>query len=479
VTKLQRSSPATQGVDARGIDALLDALEAAPGIEPHGLVVLRHGHVVAEGWWAPYTAERPHLLYSFSKSVTSTAVGLAAAEGLLTLDDTVLSHFPELDAEVTDPRSRSMRIRDVAAMASGHLQEMVEAAHREDPADLVRGFLRLPPERDPGSVFTYNQPCTFALAAIVQRATGQSLTEYLRPRLFDPLGIGPVGWQRDASGREIGFSGLHAPTEAIAAVGQLYLQRGEWEGEQLLPAAYVEEATRSHISTAAEENPDWALGYGFQFWISTHGYRGDGAYGQFCLVLPEQDTVVAMTTAATDTQTQLSAVWEHLVPALSDAPLAADEAAESALAARLGALALPAPGAALAASPPDAAAWSAPFAPAESGAPGPAPQQVLLEPRGDGWDVVLVEGDVRLPVTLGTGAWAVSEPAGPDGLAVPIAANGGWRADGRLEVALQFLETPHRLTLVLAPQERTFTTAWATQPLHASPLWELRSPARA
>ena len=479
MTELQRSGPAAQGVDARGIHALLDALEATPGIEPHGLVVLRHGHVVAEGWWAPYTAERPHLLYSFSKSVTSTAVGLAAAEGLLSLDDTVLSHFPELDAEVTDPRSRSMRIRDVAAMASGHLQEMVQAAHREDPVDLVRGFLRLPPEQEPGSVFTYNQPCTFALAAIVQRASGQRLTEYLRPRLFDPLGIGEVGWQRDASGREIGYSGLHAPTEAVAAVGQLHLQRGQWQGEQLLPAAWVEEATRAHISTAAEENPDWALGYGFQFWTSRHGYRGDGAYGQFCLVLPEFDAVVAMTTAATDTQAQLSAVWEHLVPAFADAPLAPDEAAEAALAARLAALALPAPGAALAAAPEDPEAWTAPFAPADPATPGPTPQQVVLESGADGWTLVLVEGDVRLAGSLGTGEWVVSAPAGPDGLAVPIAVGGGWRGDGDLEVAVQFLETPHRLDLVLSPAERTFTTAWATQPLHASPLWQLRSPLHA
>ncbi|NIZ91876.1 serine hydrolase domain-containing protein [Kineococcus rubinsiae] len=478
MTELQRSGPAAQGVDARGIDALLDALEATPGIEPHGLVVLRHGHVVAEGWWAPYTAERPHLLYSFSKSVTSTAVGLAAAEGLLTLDDTVLSHFPELDAEVTDPRSRSMRIRDVAAMASGHRQEMVEAAHREDPADLVRGFLRLPPEQDPGTVFTYNQPCTFALAAIVQRVTGQPLTEYLRPRLFDPLGIGEVGWQRDASGREIGYSGLHAPTEAIAAVGQLYLQRGEWQGRQLLPAAYVEEATRAHISTAAEENPDWALGYGFQFWLSTHGYRGDGAYGQFCLVLPEHDAVVAMTTAATDTQAQLRAVWEHLVPAFADAALEPDEAAETALASRLAALALPAPGAALTSAPDDAAAWAGAFAPADASAPGPAPQQVLLDGGADGWTLVLAEGDVRLEAGLGTGEWVVSAPQGPDGLAVPVAVSGGWRADGALEVAVQFLETPHRLVLVLTLDGRTFTTAWATQPLHASPLWHLRSPVR-
>ncbi|NAZ83851.1 serine hydrolase [Kineococcus sp. R8] len=478
MTELQRSGPAAQGVDARGIDAFLDALEASPGIEPHGLLVLRHGHVVAEGWWAPYAAERPHLLYSFSKSVTSTAVGLAAAEGLLTLDDTVLSHFPELDADVTDPRSRALRIRDVAAMASGHLQEMVQAAREEDPVDLVRGFLRLPPEREPGSVFTYNQPCTFALAAIVQRATGQLLTEYLRPRLFDPLGIGEVGWTRDASGREIGFSGLHAPTEAVAAIGQLYLQRGRWRGEQLLPAAWVDDATRAHVSTAAEEDPDWALGYGFQFWLSRHGYRGDGAYGQFCLVLPEHDAVVAMTTAATDTQAQLAAVWEHLLPAFADAPLAADEAAETALASRLAALALPAPGAALADAPEDPQAWPGTFTPSAPDAARPAPHQVSLQHGADGWTLGLTDAGGRLDVVLGTAGWAVSAPAGADGVAVPVAVSGGWRDAGTLEVAVQFLETPHRTTLRCTLADRTFSAAWATQPLSAERLSDLRSPVR-
>ncbi len=287
-------------------------------------MLLRHGAVVAEGWWAPYGPDRPHLLYSLSKSFTSTALGFAVAEGLVSLDDTVLSHFPELDAEITDPRSRRILVRHVAAMASGHLTDTIDLAREIDPVDLVRGFLLLPPDREPGTVFAYNQPCTFSIAALIQRAAGMPLTDYLRPRLFDPLGIGEVGWLTDPRGRELGFSGLHATTDAIAKLGQLYLQRGTWHGRQLLDAAWVDDATRSHIANPDGENPDWRQGYGFQFWMARHGYRGDGAYGQFCVVLPEHDVVLAITGQSLDMQAVLDAAWTHLLPAFAAATGDAD-----------------------------------------------------------------------------------------------------------------------------------------------------------
>ena len=255
----------------------------------HSLMIIRHGDVVAEGWWSPYAEKRVHLLYSLSKSFTSTAAAFAIAEGLLDLDATMLSYFPEFDSEITDPHSRSMLVRHVAAMASGHLEETVERAFALDPVEPVRGFLLIPPDREPGSVFAYNQPCTYALAAIIQRLTGQTLTAYLRPRLLDPLGIGEVGWQQYPDGRDIGYSGLHATTDAIARLGLLYLQRGVWNGQRLLSEEWVAQATRVQVETETpnQPNPDWRQGYGFQFWMSRHGYRGDGAYGQFCVVLPE------------------------------------------------------------------------------------------------------------------------------------------------------------------------------------------------
>ncbi|MDN0199024.1 serine hydrolase domain-containing protein [Streptomyces sp. S.PNR 29] len=475
VRPLPSSAPADQGVDASGVHAFLDALEAAPDIEPHSLMILRHGHVVASGWWAPYTAERPQLLYSISKSFTGTAAGLAVAEGLIGLDDTVLSYFPEFEADITDPRSRAMLVRHVASMASGHEAETIEQTLALDPAEPVRGFLLLPPDRDPGTVFAYNQPTTYTLAAIVQRVTGQPLTDYLRPRLLDPLGIGDVAWLRDGSGRELGYSGLHATTDAVARLGQLYLRGGVWEGERLLPQAWVTEATRPHIATTdafgETERNDWHQGYGFQFWKSRHGYRGDGAYGQFCLVLPEHDAVIALTGETVRMQQVLDFAWEHLLPAFRPAPLTGREEQDASLRERLARLALP-PAAGKSAPEERAEDWSGaaftPYGGVCADQPGVTAADVTAGP--DGWTLSLTEDGDRLELRLGAQGWTVTEEP------VPTAVSGGWADAGTLVVDVAFLETPHHLIVTCSLADGTFTARWRTSPLHAGPLRTLRAP---
>ncbi|MFF4360160.1 serine hydrolase domain-containing protein [Streptomyces sp. NPDC001604] len=468
-------SPAAQGVDATGVHAFLDALEAAPDIEPHSLMIMRHGRLVASGWWAPYTWERPHLLYSLSKSFTATAAGIAAGEGPLRFDDPVISYFPEFDADITDPRSRAMLVRHVASMASGHEAETLDRALAADRADLVRGFLLLPPEREPGTVFAYNQPTTYTLAAIVQRVTGQSLTDYLRPRLLDPLGVGETAWLRDRAGRELGFSGLHATTDAVARLGQLYLQDGVWEGRRLLPEGWVAEATRPHIGngdgTAAGALSDWQQGYGFQFWTSRHGYRGDGAYGQFCLVLPEHDAVIATTAATEQMQQVLDLAWQHLLPALGPEPLPGREHEDTALRERLTRLALP-PAAGKPAPPERPQDWAgAEFTPYG----GVCPDQPKLTGAGvrrgaDGWALRLTEDGHELDLQVQEDGWTVTDDP------LPIAVSGGWTEADSLVVDVVFLETPHRLTVTCSLPERTFTARWHTTPLHSPPLRALRAP---
>ncbi|MFE4622754.1 serine hydrolase domain-containing protein [Streptomyces mirabilis] len=494
---LPASTPAAQGVDAAGIHAFLDAVEAAPDIEPHSLMILRHGHLVASGWWAPYTPDRRHLLYSLSKSFTSTAAGFAVAEGLLRLDDPVISYFPEFEADITDPRSRAMLVRHVAFMASGHLEETYATSIRRDRDEIVRGFLLFPPDRDPGTVFAYNQPCTYTLAAIIQRVSGQSLTEYLRPRLFDPLGIGETAWLQRPPGRDLGFSGLHATTDAIARLGQFYVQDGVWEGRRLLPSSWIAEATRAHISTAdgTEEGAqsDWQQGYGYQFWRSRHGYgyRGDGAFGQFCLVLPEHDAVIATTAATEDMQGLLNLVWRHLLPAFGAEPLPAEPLATEPLPAerlpteplpgtadeglrrRLAELALP-PVEASPEPPARGDDWrGAVFAPED----GECPQQrtltgvtVTADADGKGWGVSLAEDDELIGLRLGATGWTV-DAGGP-----PTAVSGGWTDQDTLRLDVLFLETPHRLTVTCSLPDGTFTVRWHTTPIHGGRLHSLRAP---
>ena len=480
---LPRSAPSDQGVDPAAILGFLDALEQRPDIEMHSLMVVRHGRVVAEGWWAPYSADRPQLLYSLSKSFTSTAAAFAQAEGLLDLDDPVISHFPEFAADITDPRSRSMKIRHIAAMASGHTRETVDEAVERDREEPVRGFLLIPPDRDPGSVFAYNQPCTYTLASIIQRNAGMTLTRYLRPRLFDPLGIGSVGWHTFGSGREQGFTGLHARTEDIAKLGLLYLQQGRWEGTQLIPPEWVAEATSKQVSNPGEANPDWRQGYGFQFWMSRHGYRGDGAFGQFCVILPEHDAVIVTTAYTLDMQAMLDAMWAHLLPGLV-ITASSGAAAQSKLSDRLASLELPAGTGAPA--PRDWAPWtSEPFSVTASTA-GAQAQPVLpaetsltsveVAPLAGGWQISLIEPDNALTFPVGTGGWLVSEHADHHGETIPVAASGGWLDDQTLRAEVIFLETPHRMDITCSLPGRTAEAGWRHPSLSSRTLRELHCP---
>lgn len=460
---LTPATPSAAGVDARGIGRFLDAIEADPAIRPHGLVILRNGLRIAEGYWDPYRVETAHLIYSVSKSFTASAAALARQEGLLDLDATVLSYFPELDADITDPRSRSMTVAHVAAMSSGHTFDTIEKAHELDPSNLVRGFLMLPPEADPGTVFAYNQPCTYTLATIVQRVTGTTLIDYLRPRLLDPLGIGTADWLEHPVGRNLGFSGLHVATDAIARLGELYRRGGLWGDRRLLDEEWVALATRAHIPTPGMGVPDWEQGYGFQFWMSRHGYRGDGAFGQFCVVVPDSGLVVAFTSETEHMQEVLDAIWNHVLPAI-DAP--ADPAEDLLLADRLASLRLEP--LRTTGEEPDAG-WNdrrftvpVPATPRRTGDPGVVEVRVVGEAE-TGWRIDLVDARGALEIPFASGEWVRSDPNG-----MPVAASGGWSPAGDLEVEVLFLDTPHTLLVTCSPSSEAATVAWATLPLHGA-----------
>ncbi|MFH5803439.1 serine hydrolase [Alienimonas sp. DA493] len=333
-TALPRSSPEAQGVDSAGVRAFVEAADAQVD-EMHSFMLLRHGQVVAEGWWGEEGPEKPHVLWSLSKSFTSTAAGLAIADGKFALDDKVLGFFPDAAPAEPSANLRAMRVRDLLTMSAGH-----ETEPKLTPDGVwVRQLLAHPVPHEPGTTFRYNTPATYMVSAIVQKTTGQTVRDYLQSRLFEPLGIEKPRWDQSPQGESIGGYGLFLTTEDVAKFGQLLLQKGEWNGRQLVPAEWVEQATSKQVDNdeaPSAGNPDWRQGYGFQFWRCRHGaYRGDGKDGQFCVVLPEEDAVVVMTAKTRTLQTQLDLVWQHILPALRDEPLPANPAAAAELKAAL------------------------------------------------------------------------------------------------------------------------------------------------
>jgi CubicO group peptidase (beta-lactamase class C family) len=335
---LPRSVPETQGVSSADIRAFVEAADKQIDTM-HSFMLLRHGQVIAEGWWKPQAADKPHVLWSLSKSFTSTAVGLAVTEGKLSVDDPVLKFFPQdAPAEISE-NLKAMRVRDLLTMSAGH---EAEAKFTSDKP-WVQTFLAQPVPHKPGTHFLYNSPGSYTLSAIVQKVTGQTVLDYLRPRLFEPLGIENPQWGSSPQGMSLGGWGLKIGTEDIAKFGQLYLQKGKWNGKQLLPAEWIEQATSKQVSNGTDPASDWNQGYGFQFWRCRHGaYRGDGAFGQFCIVLPRQDVVIAMTADTKDLQGVLNLVWDKLFIGIHDSPLPANAGEEEKLKQTLANLTVPA-----------------------------------------------------------------------------------------------------------------------------------------
>lgn len=343
MTTLPRSTPESQGVASSHISAFIDDINRNIR-DLHSLMLVRHGAVIAEGWWQPYQADAPHVLFSLSKSFTSSAIGLAIAEGRLDLRDRVLDYFPDDAPATINEHLAEMRVEHLLSMTSGHHEDTLFSMFSQPDGNWARGFLGQAVTHAPGSYFVYNSGATYMLSAILQRLTGQTLLDYLRPRLLAPLGIEGATWDVCPRGVNVGGWGMKIKTEDITRFGQLYLQRGYWQGQQVLPEAWVAQATafQSDNNNGTQTNPDWQQGYGYQFWRCRHGaYRGDGAFGQFCVVFPDQDAVLAITSGLADMQAVLNLVWQHLLPAFAAAPLPENAAEQAALQQRLSALCVP------------------------------------------------------------------------------------------------------------------------------------------
>lgn len=439
-TDLPRSAPEAQGVSSSGVLYFVEAAES--DIDAlHSFMLLRHGHVVAEGWWSPYNAESPHSLYSLSKSFTSTAVGLAISEGKLSLDDEVLNFFPE-DAP-SDPswQLKAMRVHDLLRMSTGHQSEPPRSA--DEP--WTETFLAHPVPFKPGTHFLYNTSGTYMLSAIVQKATGQTLLDYLRPRLFEPLSIAHPTWEVSPAGISTGGYGLSVRTEDIARLGQLYLQKGKWQDRQLLPAGWVAEASARQTSNGSNPNSDWDQGYGYQFWRCRHGfYRGDGAFGQYCIVLPKEDAVIAITSGVRNMQSVLDLVWDKLLPAMKEMPLARDDTARRKLERRLTLLSLPVPPGADSGVPVLGKKYTFPANERKL-------EAITLESHGSDGGVTLVTrvDGVEGRIVCGRGAWLRQRTAWDRFVEQPAAAAGAWTESDTFSAKLCFYETPYIVTIRL------------------------------
>ncbi len=440
---LPRATPESQGISSGAILGFVDKVEKDIH-DLHSFMLLRGGQVVAEGWWGPYAPERKHMLFSLSKSFTAAAVGMAVEEGRLTLNDPVVSFFPEDAPAEISANLAAMRVRQLLSMSSGHDLDTMGRLFETGHDNMVRAFLALAVEHKPGTHFVYNTGASYMLSAIMQQVTGQTLLEYLGPRLFEPLGIEGATWESCPRGINMGGFGLSIRTEDIACFGQLYLQKGMWNGKRILSEAWVAEASARQISNGSNPDSDWEQGYGYQFWRCRHNaYRGDGAFGQYCVVMPEQDVVLAITGGLGDMQAPLNAVWDCLLADMSATQLPANLSALMALKSRLENLAL---------LPPGGEKTSA----LEAGLNG---KRYRLEDNEHRLSAIsfsfdaqrigcVVEGaEGAMSAACGRGEWLEGSTRLFSRGEQPVAASGVWTAKDTLTLTLRFFETPFYQTI--------------------------------
>ncbi|MGK0199788.1 MAG: CubicO group peptidase (beta-lactamase class C family) [Yoonia sp.] len=457
---LPRGNAAAEDVDPQGILDFVSAIEGSKH-ELHSLMILRHGRVITEGWWAPYRPEFNHGMYSMSKSFTSTAVGLAVDEGRLSTSDKVISFFPESVPAGADERIKDLTVKHLLTMSVGQKPGSTAPVVKEQ--DWVKSFLALPLPNGPGTVFSYNSVATYMLSAIVQKLTGETVLEYLTPRLFEPLGI--IGsssnpyWEQCPNGINTGGWGLHIRTEGLAHLGQLYLQNGVWEGKQILSKKWISEATSKQIQQLRnpKSNPDWVQGYGYQFWRCRHGgYRGDGAFGQFTIVLPKQDAVIVMTGESPSMQDELDLVWKHLLPSFKDDAVKNRHQASKTLNARMKSLAV-----ALPKGKTDSPIAKQLNLSRYQIAENPLGIQAIgfrLKQGTVTIDVIDAQGAHKIPA--GTKEWKfgaaaipgtppriISGGKPPVGTTAPIVAAAAWKDDRTLVMHWRYYETPHHDTV--------------------------------
>ena len=273
----------------------------------HRLEIIENGEIKAKIAPRPYSLEDKQQLYSLSKSFTSTAIGFPVDEGKVSVEDYMIDIFADrIDGEPCD-NMKKVQLRHVLSMNTGHKECILHLIkHSDDPA---REWFKTNVEFEPGTHFTYNNSATYMLSEVVRKYTGMSVVDYLSKKLFKPLGITGVKWDAFACGNSQGAVGLHAGIDDIAKLGLLYLNKGVWNGQRILSENWVNMASSVHSDNSENGTPDWTAGYGFQFWNNAgEGFRGDGAWGQLCMVYPERNMIIAVQAYVEAMQQEIDAV---------------------------------------------------------------------------------------------------------------------------------------------------------------------------
>ncbi|MBN2238809.1 MAG: serine hydrolase [Dehalococcoidales bacterium] len=454
--QLERVNPAEVGLSGNAILNYLEKLQAC-GTEMHGLMIARQGKICAEGWWKPYSPGLIHTLASLTKSYVVTAMGILVFEGRVSVDEKIIDILSEYMPEHISDNLRALTIHHMLCMGAGNdtMQDRTRPGWLHD-------FFASDFANPPGSRFYYSGVITSVLGAVIRKKTSLGLMEYLKPRLFDKIGIdaGRLKWIEHPDGLEYGGGGLFARTEDNLRLGQLYLNGGIWNGERIISKEWVKAASSKQIDNDNEKPADNRVGYGYQMWMCRPSgvYRFDGAKGQFVIVVPRLDMVIAINQMSEQpvTQKTLDITWEYLEEAEGS------DSGDARLAAMMKSLSLPR---------------------TESG--GTPPQDRFTKDRTfqfDENDISLFPGDLRMlsyKTPLGIEQIGFSEKRGEiiaeirsdgrlfllhisldgidrlsnfhvaDDLPEMVYASGLWMDDNTLQVTLRYLETPFTVPVVI------------------------------
>lgn len=324
--KFPYSTPEKQGIPSAALLHFIEEIEREH-IELHSLIVMRHRHIVAEGYWAPFDSEQPHRLFSAGKAIVSTAILFAIQEQRLSLDDKVVDLLPDSIPEQPSERLQRLNVYHLLTMQTGHASDTFRAM-LEPGVDRAKAFFEQELVYEPGTHFLYNNGVPDILGIILYRLTGQSVYEYLTPRLFEPLGMRGMKVLKNGPLDEL-------PTMAFRSrdffkLTLFYAEGGKWEGKQLLDERLIRDAGSYLVPSLQDPEPpyvayDTKFGYGYQIWRnSVGGYRLDGGRGQFGIVIPEMDLVVVINANESDQGIIPVLFWKHVTNRLYARPIHED-----------------------------------------------------------------------------------------------------------------------------------------------------------